>query len=140
MAVGFFHALGLGAAQQGDKMADVGMDIAVRQQAQEVEGFAARHAVGYQLFPGIRCEQGAVFDGFAHQLCTLRVDLTAAEGVVADLGVAHIVVAGQTDRRAVGLEPGVGAGIEKTVQVGRLCHRDSITAAAVALADAVHNH
>ena len=59
---------------------------------------------------------------------------------MADLGVAHILIAGQTDGGAVGIQPGVGAGCEQVVQGGGVGQLDGIAAAAVALADAVHDY
>ena len=56
------------------------------------------------------------------------------------LGVAHVIVTGQTNGGAVGLQPGVGAGGEQMVQGGSLGYRHSVAAAAVALAHAVHNY
>ncbi len=90
------------------------MDIAVGQQTQEVEGVAGL-GILHQIAPSLGCEQGAVFDGFAHQLCALRVDLTAAQGVVTHLGVAHIIVRGQTDGGAVGLQISMGAGCQQMI-------------------------
>jgi hypothetical protein len=59
---------------------------------------------------------------------------------VADLRVAHILIAGQTDGGAVGLQPGVGAGGEQVVQGGGVGQLDGIAAATVALTDAVHDY
>ena len=126
-------------AQQGQQVADVGMDVAVGQQADEVHGLAVFHAVFRQIHPGFRREQLAVFDALAHQLGALGVDLAAAEGVVANLGVAHIVIAGQTDGGAVGLQPGIGAGGEQLVQIGRAGDLHRVAGAAVAAAYAIHN-
>ena len=96
--------------------------------------------VGSQLLPGLGLVDGAVFNGLANQLGTLGVDLAAAEGVVTDLGVAHVFVAGQTDSGAVGLQIGVRASCEKIVQSGGLGDHNSIAAAAVTLADTVHDY
>ena len=81
-----------------------------------------------------------VLDGLADQLCALGVDLAAAQRVVADLGVAHIVVRGQTDGGAVGFQLSMGAGGKQMIQRGSLGNRDRVAAAAVALADAVHDN
>ena len=89
------------------------MDVAVGQQAQEVQGLAVL-GVGGQLLPGLGLEQRAGLDALGDQLGALGVDLAAAEGVVAHFGVAHVVVAGQTHGGAVGLQPGVGAGGKQT--------------------------
>ena len=120
-------------------MMDVGVDIAVGQQAQKMHGLAG-NGVGHQLLPGGGCVQRAVFDGLAHQLGALRIDLTAAQCVVTHLTVAHVVVTGQTHGGAVCLQPGMGAGFQQVIQRGSLCHGHGIAAAAVALADTVHNH
>ncbi len=96
--------------------------------------------VFHQVAPGRGCEQSAVFDALANQLGALGVDLTAAEGIVANLRVAHILIGGQTDSRAVGLQIGVGTICQQIVQRGGLGDHNSITAAAVTLADTVHNY
>ena len=138
VAVGLLDTLGMSLLQQGDQVADVGVDVAVGQQAHEVHGLAL--SIGNQVLPGSGCVQGTVLDAFAHQLGTLRVDLTAAQCVVADFGVAHIVIAGQTDSSAVGLQPGIGAGSKQVVQSGGVGNLDSIAAAAVTLADTIHDY
>ena len=140
MAVDLLHALSLGAAEQGDQVADVGMNVAVGKQTEEMKCLAAADAVGNQLFPCFRGKQCAVFNGFADQLCALRVHLAAAERVMTDLGVAHVIIAGKADCRAVCFEPGIRTGIKKTVERGCFCHCNSIAAAAVTLSDAVHNN
>ena len=110
VAVNALDALGVRMAQHGDQVADVGMDVAVGQQADEVQRLVVLQAVVRQVDPRFGLVQGAGLNGFLHELCALRIDLAAAEGVVADLGVAHVVVRGQADGGAVGLEPRHGAG------------------------------
>ena len=132
-------ALGLAAVQQGEQVVDVGMDVAVGQQAQEVEGFALLLRVGRQILPDLGLEDQSGLNGLVYQLGALGIDLAAAEGVVADLGVAHVVVGGQADGGAVGLEPGVGAGFQQLVEGGGLRKLDRVAGAAVAEAHAVHN-
>ena len=90
--------------------------------------------------PGGRCKELAAFDGLAHQLRTLGVDLAAAQGVVAHLGVAHVVITGQTDGGTVGFQVSMGAGSKKTVQRGGLGYGNRVAAAAVTLAHAIHNN
>ena len=138
VAVCLFDALRLCLAQQRQQMADVGVDIAVGQKSDKVQRVIV-FGVGNQRLPGSRLVQLAGFDGLFHQLGTLRVDLAAAQGIVANLGIAHIIVAGQTDGSAVSLQVSMRAGCKQIVQCGGLCHSDSIAAAAVALADTVHN-
>ena len=95
--------------QHRDQMRNIGMYVAVGQKAEEVQRVAGIGVVR-QAEPRFRAEQRAVFDRLADELCALRIDLTAAERVMAHLTVAHVVVGRQTDCRAVRLEPGVGAG------------------------------
>ena len=115
------------------------MDVAVGEQAQEVERLAVPDAVGDEVLPGRGLEERAVLDGLLDELRTLGVNLAAAQGVVADLGVAHILIGGQADGGAMGLQPGIGAGLEETVKVGGLRLGDGITGAAVPAAHAVHD-
>ena len=139
MAVGPLHALGVGFPQHGDEVMDVGMDIAVGQQPQEMQRLAG-NGVGDQVFPGLGGIQRAVFDGLTDKLRALGVDLTAAQRVVADLGVAHIVVRGQTDGGAVGFQISMGAGGKQAIQRGGLSDGNRVAAAAVTLADTVHDN
>ena len=118
---------------------DVGMDVAVGQQTQKMQRLAG-NGVGDQVFPGLGGIERAVFDGLADKLCALRINLTAAKSVVADLGVAHIIVRGQTDGGAVGFQISMGAGGKQMIQCGGLGNRDRIAAAAVTLADAIHDN
>ena len=54
--------------------------------------------------PGPPGEERARFEGGINQLGTLVEDASGADGVMPDFGVAHVLVAGQTDRAAVGLK------------------------------------
>ena len=127
-------------AQQGEQMRDVAVDVAVGQQAEEVEGLAGADAVGDQRLPCGGFKKLAVFDRLADELGALRVDLAAAQRVVADLRVAHIVVGGQADGRPVRLEPSMRAGCKQMIERRSVRDRDCVAAAAVTLADAVHNY
>ena len=124
--------------QHRDQVRNIGMDVAVGQQAEEMQRMTGLRVVD-QLQPRLRLEQRAGFDGLLHELRALRVDLAAAEGVVADFAVAHVVIGGQTDGGAVGFEPRHGAGRHQAVEHGRLCLRHGIAGAAVAAANAIHN-
>ena len=126
--------------QHRDQVRDIGMDVAVGQQADEVQRFAVLQAVVRQVDPGLGLVQGAGLNGLLHELCALRIDLAAAEGVVADLGVAHIVVRGQADGGAVGLEPRHGAGGHQLVERRGVGLLDCVAGAAVAASNAVHDH
>ena len=139
MAVGAFDAVFLGMAQQRKEVMDVGMDIAVGEQPQEMHGLVIFHAVFGEILPSGRAEQRTILNALPHQLGALGVDLAAAKGVVANLRVAHVLIGGKPHSGTVGFEPGVGAGGKELVEVGSLGNRHSVAAAAVALANAVHD-
>ena len=126
--------------QHRDQVRDIGMDVAVGQQADEVQRLAVWQAVVRQIDPRIGLVQGAGLNGLLHELCALRIDLAAAEGVVADLGVAHIVVRGQADGGAVCFEPRHGAGGHQLVERRGVGLLDCVAGAAVAASNAVHDH
>ena len=95
--------------------------------------------VGDHLLPGCALVEGAGVDGFGDEGGALVVDAPAADGVVADLGVAHVLVGGHADGRAVGLEGGVGAVGEQPVEIGFVGGADEIAFGVFADADAVHD-
>jgi len=138
VAVDLLHALGVGLLQHGDEMGNVGMDVAVGQQTQEMQGVAVL-GVGDQVLPGVGRVESAAGNGLADQLGTLRVDLAAAQGVVAHFAVAHVLIGGQTDGGAVGFQIGVGAGGPKMIQRGGGSQLHGIAGAAVTFAYAIHN-
>ena len=109
MAAHAADALGLGLLEHGDEVADIGVHVAIGQQADEMHGRVAVLAVIGQLAPGGGGENLAAVDGLVHQLGTLGIDLAAAQGVMAHLAIAHIVVGGQADGGTMGLDdlPGV---------------------------------
>ena len=139
MAVGALDAVFLSMAKQSEEVMDVGMDIAVGEQPQEMHGLVIFHAVFGEILPSGRAEQRTILNALPHQLGALGVDLAAAKGVVANLRVAHVLIGGKPHSGTVGFEPGVGAGGKKLVEVGSLGNRHSVAAAAVALANAVHD-
>jgi hypothetical protein len=81
------------------------MDVAVGQQPDQVEARAPRDNVAHQALPHRTPEQGTGGDRVVHQLGALLEDPSGAHGVVTDLGVAHVRVARQADRGAVGRQP-----------------------------------
>ena len=138
VAVDLLGTLLVGLTQHGDQVGDVGMDVAIGQQSQEVQGMAG-NGVGQQLLPGSGLIQRAGLNGLADELRALGINLAAAQGIVSNLTVAHIVIGGQADGSAVGLQIRMGAGSEQMVQSRGIGVLHSIAAAAVALADTVHN-
>ena len=116
------------------------MDVAVGKQTEEMQRLLVFLAVGNERLPGLRLIQRAGFNGLADELCALGVDLAAAERVVADLGVAHVVVGGKADSRAVRLEPRHGARGHQLVKIRRVRLLYRVAGAAIAATNAVHNH
>ena len=107
----------MGFPQHSNEVMDVGMDVAVGQQTQEMQRLAG-NGVGDQVFQ-VSEHTACRFDGLTDQLRALRVDLAAAQRVVADLGVAHIIIGGQTDGGAVASGK-YGAGGKQMIQRGVL--------------------
>mgnify|MGYP003292845045 CR=1 FL=1 len=115
------------------------MYVAVREKTEEMKGGGVLLYVANDRLPRIGSEHLAAFDRLCDQLCALCEDLTCAKGVVADLGVAHIVIRGQTDGAAVGLDdlPGV-IGLQ-LVQGGGGGRNDHVAEGFGGLAHAVHD-
>ena len=84
------------------------MNVAVRKQTDEVHGAAVLNTVRGKVFPSFGGEHLSAFDALVYELSALRVDLAAAESIVTYLGVAHIIIAGQTNGIAVSLERSIG--------------------------------
>jgi hypothetical protein len=78
----------------------------------------ARLGAGDDLLPGLALPDRAGGDGVGDQRRALRVDLAGADGVVADLGVAHVLVGGHAHRGAVGAQGDVGVLREQAVEGG----------------------
>jgi hypothetical protein len=98
------HALRLGAQHHRLEVVDVAVHVAVGEQADEVEHAAAGLGAGDDLLPGLALPDRAFGDRVGDQRGALRVDLAGADGVVADLGVAHVVVGRHAHRGAVGAQ------------------------------------
>jgi hypothetical protein len=93
---------------------------------------------GDDLLPGSALPDRAGGDGVGDQGCALAVDLAGADGIVTDLGVAHVFVGRHADGDAVGAQGDIRVVGEKTVE-GRLSG-SSDGAADIGLGDAVAVH
>lgn len=80
------------------------VNVAVREQPEEVQGRVVVLDIGDQLFPCLGRKHLARFDGVGNQLSALCEYLSRAEGIVSDLAVAHVIVGGESYRRAVRLQ------------------------------------
>ena len=110
------HAFLLRLGEHCLQVVDVAVDVTVGEQPQEVE-LAAVLGIGDQRFPRIGGEHLAAFDRRGYELGALCEHLTAAQCVVTDLGVAHIVIRGQTDRRTMRTERDHRIFRHKTIEI-----------------------
>ena len=121
------------------EVVDVGMNVTVGEQTDEVERGAVCNTVAGKALPGFALEHSAGFDGFGNELCALRENLTGAERVVTDLGVTHIVVGHQTDGSSVRAELGPCVFFHQHIESGSICVLNSVSRAVGSDANAVHN-
>jgi hypothetical protein len=134
-------ALGLRAPDHRLQVVDVAMHVAIREQAQEVQR-ASRAVIalhrGDDLLPRLAFPDRAGCDRVGDQRRTLRIDLPRADRVVADLGIAHVLVRRHADRRTMRAQRDVRAACEERVE--RRLARSGDRAAGVRLRQAVTVH
>ena len=121
------------------QVVDVGMDVAVGEQTDEMQRGVLFDDIARDFLPGLAFEHLAGLDIVADELGALREDASGTDGVVADFGVAHVRVAGQTDGEAVGLQFRVRAVFEHPVQIGLVGGGDGVSVRVFAETDAVHD-
>jgi hypothetical protein len=112
------HALGLGLHDHRLEVVDVAVHIAVGKQADEMNHAPSGLGAGHDLLPGLALPDRARGNGIGHQRRALAIDLAGADGVVADLGVAHVVIGRHADRGAVGAQGDVGVLANRRSSVG----------------------
>ena len=134
-----FDLLGGAAVEEGVQLVDMAVDIAVRNHPDKMDR-AALPRPCHDLFPGPAGENRPAGDGLVDQLRPLGEDPAGPEGVVADLGVAHIAVGGETDRPAVGLEAEHQLVLEQAIEGGGIGNMDAIAFVLGTEPDAVHDH
>ncbi|OPZ20348.1 MAG: hypothetical protein BWZ10_00684 [candidate division BRC1 bacterium ADurb.BinA364] len=135
------HALDRGAAagvEQGEELMDVAVDVAVGKQADEMNRSAGARALD-DLLPGGAFFQRAAFQGMIDELGALGKNTAGAKRVVADFGVAHVVIRRQPDGRAVRLELRIQRLVHQRVERGRIGLEHAVRLVAGAEADAVEN-
>ena len=125
-----------------EQVLDVAVDIAVGEQAEEVERLArVAHVLG-QLLPGapaLAIEDRTAVDRLLDELGSLIEDASGAERVVADLAVAHVGVVGHPDRLAMGAQLGRGRVRSEPVEVRRARQPDRVGFVLASAADAIHD-
>ncbi len=85
------------------------------------------------------CQMSPEAMAFGHQRRALGIDLAGADGVVADFGVAHVVVGRHADRGAVGTQADVRVVGEQAVEGRFLCRSDGAADISFRQAVAVHD-
>ena len=121
------------------QMIDVRVDVTVGEQTDEVQRGAVVQHLCLKGIPGVGGEHFTRFDGIGYQLCALCEDLSRAECVMADLGVAHVIVRGKTDGSAVCLEGDHGIFCHEHIQRRRVCAADCVGECVGGDTDAVHD-
>ena len=116
MHADLLEAFLLGLGDHGLEVADVGVDVAVAEEADEVKHGTVVTHVGGDFLPGVAAEDVAGDDCVLHEGCTLVIDLACTDGVVAHFGVTHVFVGRHTHGAAVSLQEHVRVHLEEVVE------------------------
>ena len=119
------QTLFLGQAQQGPQVLDVGVDTAVGQQTDEVQGRSLFQTAVHGVEVGAVAEEGAVLNGTGDPGQVLKHHPAGADVGVAHLAVAHLPL-GQTHIQTGGGQSGVGIFGKELVQTGSLCRCNGV--------------
>ena len=134
-----FHAFLFCLKDHCFEVVDMRVNVAVREQTEEVQGAVVVFHIGDKLAPCGGLKHFAAFYRLRYELCALRKHLTGTERVVADLTVAHVIIGRQTDSGAVRLERYHRARCHELVKRGGECAADRVRGACGCDADTVHN-
>jgi len=97
----------------------VAVHIAVGKQADEVDYPTSGLGPGNDLLPGSALPYRAGGNGLSDQRSALAVNLACTDGIVTDLGIAHVFVGRHADSGAMGAQGDVRVVGEKMIE-GRL--------------------
>jgi hypothetical protein len=97
-------AFGLGLHDHRLQVIDVAMHVAIGKQADEMNHTATGLGAGHDLLPGLALPDGAGSNRVGDQRRALAINLAGADGVVANLGIAHVVIGRHADGGAVGAQ------------------------------------
>ena len=97
----------LGANDHCLEVVEVAVHVAVGEEADEVDDPAPGLGPGDDFLPRRALPDAACGDGIGDQRRALAIDLAGADGVVADFGIAHVVIGGHADGGAVGAQADV---------------------------------
>ena len=133
------HPLALRLSDHRLEVVDMGVDVPVAEQTDEVQRRVVLLGVGHQLLPDRPVEHRPALDRCVDQLGSLAEDASAADGVVSHLAVAHVLVAGKADGKAVGLQLRPGIGLVELVQIAGHGGAHAVTLSIFAEAHAIHD-
>ena len=121
------------------QVVDMGVDIAVAEEADEMQGRIVLLDIVGDFAPSLAGEHLLRGNGVGDELRTLVEDTARAHRVVSDLGVAHVSIAGQANGNPVGLQLRVGAIRQKPVEMGSVGGFDRVAVGILAIADTIHD-
>lgn len=138
------QVVAVGLMEEGFDVVDVAVDVAVGEQADEVQRGVVFLDVVHDFLPGggsvvFGVEEGAGADGDVDSFCALVVDFPGAKGVVSDFGVAHVFVGGHADVGPVGKEGGLGDSGVEVVHGRGAGEEDGVASVVASDADAVED-
>ena len=124
---------------QCQDMVDMGMHIAVGEQAEQVQGTTALQTVVGHRAERLGAEEGAVGDGLADAGRPLVEDQARPHRQMPDLGAAEIGGRGQADKGAVRQQAGMRVFAPQAVEIRRVRPGNGILRPAGAHAPAIHD-
>ncbi len=120
-------------------MVDVGVDVAVGEQAYKVQYRRVGAHIPDEAPPDLSLKHCAAFDRKVDQPGPLCEYPPAADRIVPHFGIAHVVIAWKADRLPVRLQPGRGAARLQGPEMPHVGRKDRIALSVCAIADTVHN-
>ena len=106
----------LGLGNHGLEVSDVGVNVTIAEETDEVENGVLFTNVAGDFLPSVTAEDVAAVDGVCNEGCTLVVNLASTDSVVADFGVTHVFVGRHTDGATVSLQKHVRVHLEEVVE------------------------
>ena len=135
---GGFNPLVLRFFEHGLEVINMRVNVSVGKETDKVELAAGVFHIGNKFFPGLAFEHGPGFDRGGYEFGSLGKNPAAADGVVAYLAVAHILVGGKTNRGTMRLEAGNRTGLMKFRERFHVRVGDCVAFGVLSVSDAVH--
>ena len=132
-------AFGLGLNDHRLQVIDVAMHVAVGKETDEMHYAAPGPGPCDDLLPGFALPDRTVGNRIGDQRRALAVNLPGADGVVADFGIAHVVVGRHADGSAVGAQANVRVVGEQAVECRLAGGGDGAASIVLRQAVAIHD-